>query len=63
MLFDVPFLANWTKREEYRQTQTDRNTERENNSHDDWDDQPGNKVLLQKDSILRKSESRNESDP
>ncbi len=63
MLFDVPFLADWTKIGEYRQLQTDKNTERENNTRIDWDYQPGNKVLLRKDGILRKSESRYESDP
>jgi hypothetical protein len=30
MLFDVPFLADWTKIGEYRQLQTDKNTAREN---------------------------------
>ena len=30
MLFDVPFLADWKKIQEYRQSQTDRNTAREN---------------------------------
>ena len=32
MLFDVPFLADWTKIGEYRQLQTDKNTARENNT-------------------------------
>ncbi len=63
MLFDVPFLADWTKIGEYRQLQTDKNTARENNTRIDWDYQPGNKVLLCKDGILRKSESQYESDP
>ena len=63
MLFDVPFLADWTKIGEYRQLQTDKNTARENNTCIDWDCQPGDKVLLRKDGILRKSESRYESDP
>ncbi len=27
MLFDIPFLADWNKIGEYRQRQTDRNTE------------------------------------
>ena len=63
MLFDVPFLADWTEIGEYRQLQTDKNTARENNTRIDWDDQPGNKVLLHKDGILHKSESRYESDP
>ena len=63
MLFDVPFLADWMKIGEYRQRQTDKNTARENNTRIDWDYQPGDKVLLRKDGILRKSESRYESDP
>eukprot|EP00804_Cyclotella_cryptica_P002146 CCRYP_006560-RA/>CCRYP_006560-RA protein AED:0.33 eAED:0.33 QI:0/-1/0/1/-1/0/1/0/74 len=48
MLFDVPFIADWSKIEEYRQNQTDKNTRRENNTHIDWDYQPGHKVRLQK---------------
>ena len=63
MLYDVPFLADWTKIGEYRQLQTDKNTARENNTRINWDCQPGNKVLLRKDGILCKSESRYESDP
>ena len=63
MLFDVPFIADWKKLGEYRQSQTDRNTARENNTQVDWDYQPSDKVLLQKDCILRKSESWYESDP
>ena len=30
MLFDVPFLADWKKIVEYRQSQIDKNTAREN---------------------------------
>eukprot|EP00804_Cyclotella_cryptica_P011132 CCRYP_019064-RA/>CCRYP_019064-RA protein AED:0.34 eAED:0.34 QI:0/-1/0/1/-1/0/1/0/96 len=63
MLFDVPYIADWSKIGEYRQRQTDNNTSRENTSRIDWDYQPGDKVLLQKDGILHKTESRNESDP
>ncbi len=63
MLFDAPFLADWKKIGEYRQNQTDKNTARENNTLTDWDYQPGDKVLLRKDGILRKSESQYESDP
>jgi hypothetical protein len=63
MLFDVPFLADWNKIGEYRQKQTDRNTARENSGRIDWDYQPGNKVLLIKDGILRKGESKYESEP
>eukprot|EP00804_Cyclotella_cryptica_P017229 CCRYP_013144-RB/>CCRYP_013144-RB protein AED:0.41 eAED:0.41 QI:87/-1/1/1/-1/0/1/60/132 len=62
MLFDVPYIADWTKIGEYRQRQTDNNTRWENASRIDWDYQPGDKVLLRKDGILRKTESRFESD-
>ena len=63
MLFDIPFLADWNKIGEHRQRQTDLNTERENRSRRDWDYQVGDKVLLRKDGILRKSESWYECDP
>ena len=63
MLFDAPCLANWTKIGEYRQLQTDNNTKWENSANVDWDYQPGDKVLLQKDGILHKTESLYESDP
>ena len=61
MVFDVPYLANWTKIGEYRQKQTDNNTSRENCARVDLDYPPSDKVLLQKDSILCKAESRYES--
>eukprot|EP00804_Cyclotella_cryptica_P005284 CCRYP_015805-RA/>CCRYP_015805-RA protein AED:0.43 eAED:0.43 QI:215/-1/1/1/-1/0/1/0/74 len=63
MLFDVPYIADWSKIGEYRQQQTDNNTRRDNASRINWDYQPGDKVLLRKDGILRKTESRYESDP
>jgi hypothetical protein len=37
MFFGIPFFADWNKIGEYRQCQTDRNTEWENRSHSDWD--------------------------
>eukprot|EP00956_Cyclotella_meneghiniana_P038463 scaffold154747_cov38-Cyclotella_meneghiniana.AAC.3 len=46
MLFDVPFLADWKKIGDYRQRQTDCNTERENKTRVDWDYKVGDKVLL-----------------
>ena len=63
MLFDIPFHADWKKIGDHRQCQTDLNTERENCSRRDWDYQVGDKVLLRKDGILRKSESWYECDP
>jgi hypothetical protein len=63
MLFDVPFIAYWSKIGEYRQKQTDKNTRQENDTRIDWDYQPSDKVLLRKNSILHKTESQYESDP
>ena len=63
MLFDVTFLADWNKVGDYRQRQTDRNTERENTTCVDWDYAVGDKVLVRKEGILRKSESKYEKDP
>ena len=63
MVFDIPFLADWKKIGDHRQCQTDLNTECEDCSHRDWDYKVGDKVLLRKDGILRKSESQYECDP
>ncbi len=63
MLFDIPFIADWNKIGDYRQRQTDRNTRCENKTCVDWDYKVGNKVLVCKDGILCKTESRYESDP
>ena len=63
MLFDIPFLADWIKIGEHRQLQTDHNTQHENESHLDWDYKVGDKVLLRKDGILCKSESKYHHDP
>ena len=57
MLFDIPFLADWNK------IGTDRNMEGENRSRRDLDYKVVDEVLLRKDGILRKSESRYECDP
>eukprot|EP00804_Cyclotella_cryptica_P024059 CCRYP_007285-RA/>CCRYP_007285-RA protein AED:0.61 eAED:0.56 QI:0/0/0/0.66/0/0/3/0/141 len=45
------------------QKQTDNNTRPENASRIDWDYQSGDKVLLRKHIIIRKTECRYESDP
>ena len=63
MLFDIPFLADWNKIGDYRQHQTNRNTQCENKSHVDWDYKIGDKVLLCKEGILCKSESKYHHDP
>ncbi len=58
MLFNVPFLADWKQIGEYRQCQTDRDNERENKTGVDFDYKVSDKVLIRKDGILRKAESR-----
>jgi hypothetical protein len=63
MLFDIPYIADWNKIGDYRQRQTDRNAERENKKRVDYDYQVGGKVLIRKDGILRKTESRYDSEP
>jgi hypothetical protein len=37
MFFDVPFLAEWSRKGQYRQKQADSNTDRESSAHVDWD--------------------------
>ena len=63
MLFDIPFLADWNKIGDYRQSQTDRSAERENSKRIDYDYKVGDKVLIVKDGILRKAESRYGKEP
>ncbi len=48
MLFDVPYIADWNEIGDYRQRQTDLNTQRENNSRIDYDYKVGGKVLVGK---------------
>jgi hypothetical protein len=57
MLFDIPFIADWNQIGDYRQSQTDRSNKRENNKRIEYDYNVGDKVLIRKDGILRKSES------
>jgi hypothetical protein len=57
MLFDILFIADWKQIGEYRQSQTDRSNTREHNKRVDYDYKVGDKILIQKDGILRKAES------
>jgi hypothetical protein len=57
MLFDIPFIADWQKIGEHRQRLTDLNNARENKGRIDYDYKIGQKVLVRKEGILRKSES------
>ena len=63
MLFDIPFLADWNKIGDYRQSQTDRSAEHENNKRIDYDYKVGDKVLILKEVILYKAESRYGKEP
>ena len=53
MLFDIPYIADWNKIGDYRQRQTDLNTQRENNSRVDYDYKVGGKVLVRKDGTTK----------
>ncbi len=58
MLFDIPFIADWKQIGEHRQRQTDLGKKRDNKTRVDYDYNVGEKVLIRKDDILRKAESR-----
>ena len=58
MMFDIPFVADWYKIGEHRQKCTDKNTQRENSRRVDFDYAVGMQVLLRKDGILRKAETK-----
>jgi len=58
MLIDIPFIADWAKVGDYRQCQTECNTSREKMKCVDWDYTIGDKVLVRKDGILHRGESK-----
>jgi hypothetical protein len=55
MLFNIPFIANWNKIEDYRQCQT--YLAQKNSKQVDYDYKVGNKVLFTEEGILCKAES------
>jgi hypothetical protein len=57
MLFDIPFVADWHKIGEHRQSLTDRGNQRENAQRIDYDYKVGDKILVIKEGILCKAES------
>jgi hypothetical protein len=57
MLFDIPLIADWHKIGEHRQQLTDINNAHEKERRIDYDYKVGQKVLVRKEGILRKSES------
>ena len=59
MLFDLPYIADWTAIGQRRQRKTDRENLKENAKRVDFDYQVGQKVMLINDGkILRKAESK-----
>ena len=62
MPFDIPFIADWKKFGEHRQLLTYHNTSRENEGRIDYDYKVGQKVLIRKEDILHKTESRHPKD-
>ncbi len=63
MLFDILFIANWSKIGDYRHHQTDLNMACINSKQVDYDYKVGNKVLLTQEGILRKAESPYSKEP
>ena len=58
MLFDIPYVADWNKIGDFRQAQTKINTDRLNKRRYDFDYEVGGQVLIVKDGILRKAETK-----
>jgi hypothetical protein len=54
MIFDIPFMADWCKIRERRQSLTDHGNQRENAKCIDYDYKVGDKVLVINKGILRK---------
>jgi hypothetical protein len=63
MLFDIPFVADWRKIGERRQSLTDRGNQRKNAKHIDYDYNVGDKVLVINKGILSKAESTYGKEP
>jgi hypothetical protein len=55
MLFDIPFVADWHKNGERRQSLTNCGNQRKNAKQIDYDYKSGDKVLVINEGILRKS--------
>ena len=60
MLFDIPYLADWTAIGQRRQKLVDQNNVQENKNRVDFDYRTRQKVLLQKEGIHHKAETRYE---
>jgi hypothetical protein len=63
MLFDIPFVAEWYKIGEHRQSLADHNNIHENKGHINYNYKIGDPVLIARDGILHKSESKFSKEP
>jgi hypothetical protein len=63
ILFDIPFVADWHKIGERRQSLTDRGNQRKNAKRFDYDYKVGDKVLVINVGILRNAESAYGKEP
>ena len=58
MLFDIPYVADWNEIGRRRQEQVESTNKRENKSRLPHDYAIGHKILIKKDGILRKAETK-----
>jgi hypothetical protein len=58
MLFDILFVADWHKIGQHRQSLTDRGNQHKNNQRIDYSYKVGDKILVEKEGILHKAESK-----
>ncbi len=63
MLFNIPFVADWHKIGERRQSLTNRGNQRKNAKRIDYDYKVGDKVLVINKGILCKAESTYAKEP
>jgi hypothetical protein len=63
MLFDIPFVADWHKIGERRQSLTNHGNQHENAKCIDYDYKVGDEVLVINEGILRKAESAYGKEP
>jgi hypothetical protein len=63
MLFDIPFVADWSKIGDWWQLLTDRGNQQENAKRIEYDYKVGDKVLVINEGILRKAESAYGKEP
>ena len=59
MLFDIPYIADWSEIGKRRQQQVDRSNKNENKKRIDFDYRIGTKVVLINDGIHHKAEDKN----